>query len=112
MSVLDKNIEFTPDPAIEATKRLIGITKNSFRQMANSFNEGTRVFWANPDGATPEQIATLLGADAGEIFMLHYKLGLFLSDVKPEAIQESLAMIGNFTINPDGTVTILPPVVE
>jgi hypothetical protein len=68
MSVLDKNIEFTPDPAIEATKRLIGITKNSFRQMANSFNEGTRVFWANPDGATPEQIATLLGL-AEKIFI-------------------------------------------
>jgi hypothetical protein len=112
MSILDKNISFTPDPAIEAAQRLINITKQSFNQMANSFNNGARLFWTNPDGATPEQIAALLGTDAGEIFMLHYQLGLFLSEVKPESIEEGLGIIGNFTINPDGTVTVIPPVVE
>lgn len=106
MSVLDRNIEFRRDPAVEAAQRLVRMTKNSFDQMVNTFNEGTRVFWQNPDGATPAEIAALLGEDAAEIFALHYKLSVLISEIKPQAIQESLGLIGNFTMNQDGTVTI------
>lgn len=107
MGILDKNIDYKQDPAIQAAQRLVRMTKNSFDQMVNTFNEGTRIFWQNSDGATPAEIAALLGEDAAEIFMLHYKLGVLISEIKPEAIQESFNLIGNFTINEDGTVTIL-----
>lgn len=106
MSVLDKNIEFRQDPAIQAAQSLIRLTKKSFEQMVNTYNEGTKIFWQNPDGVTPAEIATILGEDAAEIFALHYKLSVFISQIKPEAIQESLGLIGNFTLNENGSVTI------
>ena len=106
MSILDKNIDIKPDPALEAARRLVMTTKHSFSQTVNAFNDGTRTFWTNSEGATPTQIAAVLGEDAAEIFILHYKLGVLISEIKPEAIQDSFNLIGNFTMNQDGTVTI------
>jgi hypothetical protein len=47
-----------------------------------------------------------LGSDAKEIFELHAKLGALIASVKPEAISEGSAVVGNFTMNDDGSVTI------
>jgi hypothetical protein len=107
MGVLDRELNEEPEPAKIASRRLIMMTKNSFNQMANSFNEGARVFWQNPRGASPQDIADELGTDAAEVFMLHYKLGQLIAEVKPEAIAEGVALVGNFTMNEDGTVTVI-----
>ena len=107
MGVLDREFNEEPEPAKIASRRLIMMTKNSFNQMANSFNEGARVFWQNPRGASPQDIADELGTDAAEVFTLHYKLGQLIAEVKPEAIAEGVALVGNFTMNEDGTVTVL-----
>lgn len=107
MSILDKDIRFELDPATSAAQDLIDSTKHAFRQMVRAFEDGTNKFWNNENGATPEHIAEKLGSDAAEIFNLHYKLSLLLSEIRPELIQHSLAKIGNFTINQDGTVTIM-----
>jgi hypothetical protein len=107
MSILDKEINQEPEPAKTAARRLIMITKNSFNQMVDSFNEGARIFWQNPRGALTQDIANELGADAAEVFMLHYKLGQLISSVKPEDISEGISLVGNFKINEDGTVTII-----
>jgi hypothetical protein len=76
--------------------------------MANAFNAGSKNFWNNPH-STPTQIAEALGTDAREVFELHYALGQLIDSIKPESIQEGWAAIGQFTMNQDGTVTILPP---
>ena len=34
-------------------------------------------------------------------------LGQLIGNVKPEAISEGLSLVGQFTINEDGTVTII-----
>jgi hypothetical protein len=107
MSILDKNIDMQPDPVQESANRLIMMTKHTFNQMVNRFNEGSRIFWENPRGVSPEAIAEKLGSDAAEVFMLHYKLGHLISEVKPEAISYGLSVIGNFTMNEDGTVTVI-----
>jgi hypothetical protein len=60
-------------------------------------------------GATPEEIAEELGTDAKEVFYLHARLGELIALVKPEAIAEGLGVVGDFTMNEDGTVTVLPP---
>jgi hypothetical protein len=112
MSVLDREFNEEPEPAKIASRRLIMMTKNSFNQMVNNFNEGSRVFWQNPRGASAQDIANELGTDAREVFELHYKLGQLIGSVKPEAIEEGVGLVGNFTMNEDGTVTIIEPETE
>lgn len=110
MSILDRDpSRDQPPPAAQAAERLIRMTKNTYDQMVMAFNEGANVFWSNRMGATPEEVAAALGADAKEVFYLHARLGELIGLVKPEAIAEGLSVVGNFTMNEDGTVTILPP---
>ena len=110
MSILDRNDFDNRPPADQmAAQRLLMMTKHTFENMVNSFNEGARVFWSNGMGATPEEIAAKLGTDASEVFSLHAKLGNLIAEVKPEAIAEGLSVVGEFTQNQDGTITVIPP---
>lgn len=106
MGVLTNNINQPSDAQI-AANRIIGQTQSTFNSMVHSFNEGSRYFWKNPKGLSPQQIANELGNNAKEIFELHYALGQFINSVKPGSINEGLSLIGQFTMNNDGTVTIL-----
>lgn len=109
MSILDRDdFDQRPPADVMAARRLLMMTKHTFEQMVNSFNEGSRIFWSNPMGATPEEIAAQLGTDASEVFSLHAKLGALISEVKPAAIAEGLSIVGNFTMNEDGSVTVIP----
>ena len=74
--------------------------------MVNSFNQGSEIFWDNRNGALPSDIASELGNNAKEVFELHYKLGQLLATVNPNSIAKGVDLVGNFTINEDGTVTI------
>lgn len=107
MSILDNNVSNPVPPANIAADRLKGITVSTFQQMVMAFNMGSQLFWRNNE-ASPQQIADALGNNAAEVFELHYKLGQLISSVKPEAIAEGAGLVGNFTMNEDGTVTILP----
>jgi len=110
MSILDRDdLDRRPPADKMAAERLVRMTKNTFEQMVMSFNEGSQLFWGNRMGATPEEIAEELGTDAKEVFYLHARLGELIGLVKPEAIAEGLSVVGNFTMNEDGTVTVLPP---
>jgi hypothetical protein len=107
MSILDRDDAPNPiPPAKMAANRLVNITKQTYQQMVRAFNQGAEVFWQNGMGASPSEIAAELGADAKEVFELHYKLGQLIATVKPEAIAEGASLVGNFTMNEDGTVTI------
>ena len=110
MSILDRNDTPNPvPPAKMAANRLIMLTKQTYQQMVSAFNMGSQIFWANRMGANPQDIASELGSDAKEVFELHYKLGQLIASVKPEAISEGASLVGQFTMNEDGTVTILEP---
>jgi hypothetical protein len=106
MSILDSTP--APDPAQSVANNLKLSTKQTFFMMKNAFNAGSSNFWNNPR-ATPTQIASALGSDAKEVFELHYALGQLIASVKPEAISNGLSLIGQFTMNDDGTVTISTP---
>jgi hypothetical protein len=107
MSILDNNnVPNTPAPAKIAADQLIMMAVQSYQQMVHSFNRGSNIFWNNNNGASPSEISAELGTNAKEVFELHGKLGQLLASVKPEAIAEGLSVVGNFTINADGTVTI------
>ena len=105
MSILDSIGENSV--ADQVSNRIKNQTKQTFQNMVNSFNEGSKTFWQNPRGLTPTQIAEALGTDAKEVFELHYALGQLIDSIKPDSIQEGWAAIGQFTMNEDGTVTIL-----
>jgi len=112
MSILDRNIEpQRPDPAKMASNRLVQMTKQTYNQMVQAFNQGSKIFWANGMGATPQAVALELGTDAKEVFELHAKLGQLIASIKPEAIVEGASLVGQFTMNEDGTVTVVAPVV-
>ncbi len=106
MSILDPEPTQTPDPAQTIANNLKNSTKQTFVMMKNAFNAGSINFWNNPK-ATPTQIAAALGTDAKEVFELHYALGQLIGSIKPESIELGLSKIGQFTMNEDGTVTIL-----
>lgn len=105
MSILNNNINEQPSAKNTADK-LVAQTRNSYQQMVAVFNFGTQMFWNNKFGFSPQEIANELGTNAKEVFELHYKLGQLLASIKPEDIAESLSLIGQFTMNDDGTVTI------
>jgi len=109
MSILDGEVNSRPPAEVMAAERLVRMTKNTFDQMVMAFNEGSNLFWTNRMGATPEAIAQELGTNAAEVFALHGKLGSLISEVKPESIADGLSVVGEFTMNEDGTVTVIPP---
>lgn len=106
MSILNQSTLNTQQPAEIAAEKLIQITKHTYLQMINAFNQGSQIFWNNPLGASPQDISNQLGTNAKEIFELHYALGQLINQVKPEDIQDSWSLIGQFTMNEDGSVTI------
>ena len=114
MSILDNNSQIPVDKAVRVASTIKGTTRQTFQMMTNAFNAGSKNFWNNPH-ATPTQIAEALGTDAREVFELHYALGRLINSIKPDSIQEGWDIIGQFTMNEDGTVTIgesVPPPVD
>lgn len=109
MSILDNNLlEITPPNSQIIANTLKGITIQTFLNLADRFNNGSKMFWSNPN-ASPSEIAEALGTDAREVFELHYALGQLIGSIKPESIQTGLSVIGQFTMNEDGTVTVIEP---
>jgi hypothetical protein len=104
---LDFSPKTTPTQPPEIADVLRIQATNIYNNMVSVFNRGSKMFWDNPN-ATPEQIAASLGSDAKQLFELHYKLGQLISSVDPLAIYAGSSVIGQFTMNEDGTVTILP----
>lgn len=107
MSILNN-----PPPQLTEAQVVANTIKSAavqtFEMMVNSFNSGSIMFWNNPS-ASPSQIAQELGTDAREVFQLHYMLGQLINNIKPEAIAGGWSLVGQFTMNEDGTVTIIEP---
>jgi hypothetical protein len=112
MSILNNENNNQPSPAEVAAQKLIQITKHTYQQMINSFNQGAEIFWNNSMGASSIEIADKLGTNAKEIFELHYKLGQLLSSVDNNTIVDASNLIGTFTMNNDGTVTVIESELE
>jgi hypothetical protein len=108
MGVLDHNEVPQVIPVSEKVARQIkNETRNTFKDMVKAFNGGAKLFWQNDRGVTPADIAVALGSDAKEIFELHAKLGALIASIKPEAISAGASLVGSFTVNEDGTVSVV-----
>lgn len=107
MSILDPVSQPVVSQADQVAARLRQQTVLMHESMVRAFNDSSRSFWAN-SAAPPADIAASLGTDAAEMFALHAKLGALLAEISPGAIAEGAAMVGAFTVNGDGTVTVHP----
>ena len=105
MSVLDQESSFRDPQSKMVAKELIFTTKRTYDAMIQAFNGGSLSFWTQ---SPEDQQASLdvLGTNAREVFELHGKLGALLAEIDPEKIQEGLSVVGAFTYNEDGTVTL------
>jgi hypothetical protein len=95
------------DLSNKLAKDILKETRKTFNQMVKMFNIVSQNFWANKDNIKASEIAQELGLDAKEVFQLHYLLGQLIQIIKPEKIENGLNLIGTFTINEDGTVTVI-----
>ena len=110
MSILNRQEQrMEVSPAVRAARQMVNQAKTTYDNLVSTFNEGSKNFWTNPR-ATPQEIAAALGTDAKEVFELHAKIGAFIAGINPEAIAPGQAVVGQFSYNADGTVTV--PVVE
>ena len=105
MSILDQDMNFESPQSEKTAKEILFTAKTTYEAMVMSFNRGSRAFWSQ----SPEDqqaVLNILGTNAKEVFELHGKLGTLLAEIDPEAIQEGLSIVGAFTYNEDGTVTL------
>ena len=86
---------------------LKAMTIGVYDQMVNTFNSGSTMFWNSQD-ATPQEIADELGTNASGIFYLHARLGEVLALIDPSSIADGLSVVGEFTQNEDGSITVIP----
>lgn len=110
MSILNRQIVGEQIPAPKrVANRLRMQTIQTYQNLLQIHEDGIRSFWKNPN-ATPQEIAAELGTDALEVFSIHYKLGEFLNQFNSEKVSEARALVGEYTVNSDGSITIvLPP---
>lgn len=105
MSILDKEIQ-QDNNAVLVSADILRVFKSLFNHMIDEYRHATNLFWRNSK-ATPQEIVNVFGEDAGEVFQKHYALGQLLSSLDAEQVNEINQVIGNFTQNEDGTVTII-----
>lgn len=104
MSILDKEVDYQ-NYAVVVASDILNVYKQLYNNMIEQYRHGTLLYWRNSK-ATPQEIADAFGTDAGEIFQNHYALGQLLTTINPEEVAQINELVGNFTINEDGTVTI------
>jgi hypothetical protein len=105
MSVLDKPSVPEITPAIRTAAQIKQNARATYQAMMNAFEQNTRLFWKNAQ-SSPSDLSSALGTDAAEVFALHAKLAAFLEEVKPGCTAEAMKLVGSFTSNADGTVTV------
>lgn len=70
--------------------------------------DGMDDFWNNPDGLTPQQVADAFGTDAKKLFDFNAALVNFLvAQGMADGVAPTIRLPKfEYTVNPDGTVTI------
>lgn len=83
-------------------------TLSTYQQLVITQAEGIKKLWKNPQ-ATPQQLCDAMGTDAAKVFSAHAKLTTLLLELAPMLGRTFVPALPekNFTVNPDGTVTVL-----
>lgn len=117
MSLLTKPRQQSPVPEFRAKADVMRL-KLAPRRMVDflyrNWKESFDLLWTTKDGVTPAMRVAELGTDAGELFQMNGILVQFLldnlvgkDDELAREIQAKVATMPDFSINRDGTVTLL-----
>lgn len=88
----------------QAQKLLTGAPYNMFL----TWKSGVDLIWKNPK-LTPAQVVATIGTSAVELFSMSADFAALLEKHNPGITAATIALIGAFTVNPDGSVTVTPP---
>lgn len=111
MGVLDNPAPEQPSVALRTANQLKQNARQTFNGLVQAYNNGAKLFWQNQH-ATPQEIAAALGTDGVELFQLHAKIGELLYSLKPEVVAPTAGVVGEFSYNEDGSLTVpVPPAV-
>jgi hypothetical protein len=76
----------------------------TFQGLIGSYTDIKKRVWDNPQGLTPQEVMDSLGTSAAELFQLSSLLVTTVNTAQPDTLDASQPY--EFTINPDGTVTV------
>lgn len=70
------------------------------------WKSGVELIWKNSQGLTPAQVVTFLGTSAVELFSMSADFAALLEKHSPGITADVVALIGPFTPNSDGSITV------
>lgn len=93
----------------KAAFQLKGMVEGQYKQICRMQKEGIKFMWDNPDALSPQQVADIAGTNGGKLMAFHGGLTTFIVNAATiEGVQPDIALpTNNFTVNQDGTVTVL-----
>mgnify|MGYP003336235778 CR=1 FL=1 len=105
MSILDKPSVPEITPAIKIAAQIKQNVRSVYQQLLNTLEQNCKLLWKNPQ-ANPSEIASALGTDASEVIKIFDHLTSALENIKTGSTVESKKIVGKFTVNEDGTITV------
>jgi hypothetical protein len=96
-------------------RRINGLAIVTYRQLVTQHRALMEAFWANPNGFTPQEVFDKYGTNAVSIFIESSVMLTFISgreDILGIPVEQRYVVVipFNYTINPDGTVTVGEPI--
>ena len=76
----------------------------TYQGLISSYNDIRTAVWENPAGLTPQEVFDALGTDGAELFQLSALLVNTVNSAKPDTLSGDQPY--EFTVNPDGSVTV------
>ena len=94
---------------VNVARSIRGTALSNYRTLCQMQQQGINEVWRNNFGLTPQEVCDALGTDAASAFILHGKLteSIIAIATAGGVTPDILAPTNNFTLNEDGTVTIL-----
>jgi hypothetical protein len=84
---------------------LLQSPKQAYAVLLQTWTQGMKTIWGNPDET--EAVLESLGTDAAELFFLSSATVQYLEAVSPGSTTEMMALVKEFEVNSDGTVTLV-----
>lgn len=108
MSILDPQPQKNKSLHALIAERLTSQPATRFRQFLSTWEADIRALWNAPD---PQAVLDNVGPLAAELFSVSGKTAMYLESLRPGCTATAMALVGEFQVNADGTVTILsvPP---
>jgi len=110
MGLIEENViaEPTTEEKLEATEQKVKhLCKNMFEHINNNHSLIWDLVWNNKLGFTPQEVIDTFGTDAKDLFELSDGIQTLAASACSDYVVKTTP--NEYTVNPDGTVTIGEP---